>query len=339
MSKQALEWVSENLPTVRRAKFTDSSGKVRPIGENGLALLWYLCDRTNSAGCFFMQARTMADETDLHLSAVKRLLAGFEQLGWVTRTGELVSYEGRGTPTPEYSLTLVPGLTKKATATRTGIPTGHPTGSPRDTSSETKPNNGAETSFSDYLQPEPQPQTEPHHEPTRPQVATGQEGGKEWGERHARLLPQCIERERDRTPKGVGAGLRQKLEREYRPIITQVLRDRPGQTDTELVRVCVAQRNGEKVRPPAPRTNPDCEQCRGKGWYSGDYDHETNSATRVTCLCAGQDATHTETQTDTRERVSTDRGTNTDSPTPSATADPQLGHAVTGLTDRLRRVV
>lgn len=347
MDKPAWAYVVENLRTIRQARFTDSTGKERPLGENGLALLMYLCDRVNSYGTVYMTAKTMSEDTGIHLSALKRLLAGFEQLPnlttgepWLTRVGT-VRYQGRGSATVEYALTLVPDLwtgevTGEPLEPRPGSPLSHPTGSPLATRTETKANTGAEKAFSNVPEPEPQPhpKPEPHPQVRSVQVSEGGEMEKRAGE----IVTLCIGIERDRTPRGMGGGLLRKLQDEYLPRARKALRDFPSDTNQDLALRCVADRYCEDYeqvkarsvswRPRAPQVSPDCPTCKGQGWYLGDYDHETNTSTRVTCSC---------TQDPTQERVSTDRGTNTSTPTTGATADPQS--VLDDLTRQLRRVV
>jgi len=108
MSNEALQYVAENLAQLRRFTYLDN-GKEKALGENGLALLVFLADASHiDLHTFFMTQRTMAEEIGCGVRAVQKLLAGFIEVGWITATGEIIRYMGRGTPTPEYELTLVP---------------------------------------------------------------------------------------------------------------------------------------------------------------------------------------------------------------------------------------
>ena len=111
MSKPAYVRLVERIPAIRKMQYTDSTGKPRHIGETGAWLLMYLCSELNKDGTFFMTAEAMRELTGTSTVAeIRRLLAGFEQLGLITRTGEEISYLGRGRPSPIYAMTFVPGL-------------------------------------------------------------------------------------------------------------------------------------------------------------------------------------------------------------------------------------
>lgn len=343
MSRDASAYLAQNLYEIRRATYTEGD-KVRPLGGDGLALLVYLCDATNSRGTFFMKAETMAEETGIStVRVVRRLLAGLEQLGWVTRTGEMISYEGRGKRTPEYALTLVPGLWKKNKTARIGDPQVPPISDPRDTSTETETNNGAEISVSSFSEPEPQP--EPHPEPSQVQASTETEGGgMKWDDRHQGVLTGCLERERKRTRGDMGAGLVRLLTREYRPIVAQAIRERPGANEDTLVTWCVSTRNGEPVKSaPAPADRHQCADAIEKAYRQGKRGDDLISAVSgfsveaITEVVRWFTERHQDwdTQEDTHIRVSPERAPNTHTPAPGATADPGL---ITDLTKRLRAV-
>jgi len=125
MSKLALFHYSENLRMVQEATFTVPSGKAYGLGENGRDLLIFLCGAANEKRefRFHMGYDYMSEETGIHVSTLKRLMKGFEQLGWITRTGNLISHMGRGAPTVEYALTFYPPV---AEMMRTGRPTSRP---------------------------------------------------------------------------------------------------------------------------------------------------------------------------------------------------------------------
>jgi hypothetical protein len=339
MSNSATHYLAENLPELRRASFTEPSGKVRPLGENGLTLLLYLCDRTNKEGVFFMQSRTMAEETGLSLSAVKRWLAGFEQLGWITRTGEVFRYQGRGTPTPVYGLTLVPGLWTSAQNERTGIPTG----TPGDTRTARKANKdkGSTNSFSLEPKPEPEPQPEP-----QPEQGSGL--GKERGANEKEVFSDCLAWEHAHYTGTVGAGLRKTWERDYRRLVALALEVKPEATKADQVAWCVAQRYAERGQTPPvasatitkhlpdpPTGSPDCEHGCDNGLHF-PRDPVTDLVTSRKCVCAG--GNYPPTHEATTKRVITGEGANTYIPLEGDTADPQ-SDPVRELTRQLRRVV
>jgi hypothetical protein len=282
MSRQAAAHLAQNLNQIRRATYTDKSQKTgtRSLGEDGLALLVYLCDTANAKDGhrFFMTAETMREETGIAtLRTVRRLLAGFTELGWITPTGETVSYMGRGKPTPVYVLTLVPGVSVNAQNERTGVRTG----APGDISTETKANNANTLQKNEYSEPEPEPEPDPQ---------AGQGAGA-WGIEHDRLLADCLACE---DTKGDNGRLVPWLEKQYRPIVLQALKDRP---DTDLVGWCVNTRRHiqtPKRETPSPtshapdpsrpwdQASPDCPICNGQG--TGNYWSDQEQK-RVSWLC------------------------------------------------------
>jgi hypothetical protein len=223
MSKEALFYYAQNLHILQRAHFTDSTGTVRGIGENGRDLLAWLCDATNQTRgyTFHHSSPYMAEHSGVHVATVKRLLPGFEQLGWITRTGEEIRYQGRGAPTVEYVLTFYP----KAWAEYEKWRPSSQTSSHRATDNVGKANKDKALPEKTETETEPQPQPKPQ---------PGEMGsGGEFDE----LLRQCIEWELANYRNGnAGAGLLRTWRNEYRPIVTRALRDRP--TD-DLVLWCV----------------------------------------------------------------------------------------------------
>lgn len=264
MSITATQYLAENLYDIRRATFTDETGRTRGIGEDGLALLLYLCDRTNSRAVFFMTARTMSDETGTTLRVVRRLLAGFEALGWIQRTGELVRYMGRGKPTPEYALTLVPGLWENARIGAQLVPLQVPTGAPKNSE---KPNGGSVSSVGDETEPEPQPEPQPSHSTgTRSQRDTAAGAG---GELREQIVRQCEQRRRETYPGIDRGGLARHWATKDRPNAVQAMREHPGADLETLVTATLAldSEYTPPAPPPAPRP-PVCQVCQGKGEYS-----------------------------------------------------------------------
>jgi hypothetical protein len=269
MSKEALYYHAQNLHIVQRAQFTDSTGTVRAIGENGRDLLVWLCDATNQTRgyTFHHSYPYMAEHSGIHVATVKRLLAGFEQLGWITRTGEEIRYQGRGAPTVEYVLTFYP---KAWTEYEKWRPSSQ-TSSHRATDNVGKANTGKALPEKIDTEPEPQPQPEP------------QPGDLGSGEEFDELLRKCIEWELANYRGNAGDGLLVTWRKQYTPIVTRALRDRPTE---DLVLWCVELyipgRTGYQHKPnqPAPlvhlepepepepmRGTPGCPTCEGKGWY------------------------------------------------------------------------
>ena len=287
MSRQATAYLIENLPEIRRATYTDKNQKTgtRALGEDGLSLLFYLCDTANAKDGhrFFMTAESMREDTGIStLRTVRRLLAGFTELGWITPTGETVSYMGRGKPTPVYVLTLVPGVSVTAQKLRTGVPASVPEG----TSTDTKANNANTLRENDYSEPEPQPEPDPQ---------AGQGAGA-WGIEHDQLLADCLACE---PKEGDNGRLVPWLEKQYRPIVLQALRDRP---DPDLVGWCFSTRQGiqtPKRETPSPtshapdpsrpwdQASPDCPICNGQG--TGNYwsDQEQKRVSWLCVCCPG----------------------------------------------------
>ena len=248
MSRQATAYLIENLPEIRRATYTDKSQKTgtRSLGEDGLALLVYLCDHANKENQFFMTAESMKEDTGIStLRTVRRLLAGLTELGFITPTGEVIRYQGRGKPTPVYALTLVPGVSVTAQNERIGVRTGVPGG----TSTETKTNARNSLQKNDDSEPEPQPEPNPQ---------AGQGAGA-WGIEHDQLLAECIACEPTEKDNGK---LKPWLEKQYKPLVLRALKERP---DPDLVGWCVDTRRGIE-RTKAPK---QCDTCNGYVFRSG----------------------------------------------------------------------
>ena len=268
MSKPAWEYLTTHLPEIRRTVLPNTG---RPIGEPGLALLVYLSGQTNKQGEFFMTAKVMQEETDIaSLRQVEKLLAGFKALGWITPTGQTVEYMGRGRPTPVYVLTLFPQYADKYTRTlhkSDEIPSGETV------EKSSKPNTEKALPKNYWTESEPQPQPEPKPQP----------GDLGSGEEFDELLKKCIEWELANYRGKAGVGLLVTWRKQYTPIVTRALRDRPTE-DLVLwsVELRIPHRTGYQHKPnqPAPlvhlepepepepmRGTPGCPTCEGKGWY------------------------------------------------------------------------
>lgn len=338
MSKQALYYYAENLPLIQQANFTTPNGKVNYLGANGRDLLVWLCDAANEkqGWQFHMGYRYIAEETNIHISTVKRLMAGLEQMGWITRTGEVISHHGRGAPSVVWALTFYPPCAEM-------MRTGRSTGRSGATESLAKPLPHLDADAK--LEPEPEPKPEPKTEPEPQPVSAG--AGKEGGGSFLEVLAGCIAWERDNFVGIDRGGLSKTWEKEYRQIIPTVLADQNPQSTDEAVNMCVTQRNASRgLLIPTTSTSttakrndpgntygadPDCTLCDGWGYHQVRADDDMGWTNRK-CVCAG--GTHTGTQEPTTKRVTTDEGANTYIPTPGDTADPQS--AIRELTKSLR---
>ncbi len=323
MSKPAWEYLTTHLPEIRRATFPDPSSKTgtRPIGEPGLALLVYLSGQTNKRGEFFMTAKTMQEETGIAtLRQVEKLLAGFIVLGWITPTGESVSYMGRGRPTPVYVLTLFPEYAHLYAQTLHKSDEIPP---PETVEKTTNANTGKGLHKNDESEPEPQPEPNPQ---------AGQGAGA-WGADHDQLLADCLACEPKEGDKGQ---LVPWLIKQYRPIVLRALKDRP---DTDLVGWCFSTRQEiqtPKRETPSPtshapnpsrpwdQASPDCPICNGQG--TGNYwsDQEQKRVSWLCKCCPGGSYEGETTLADLTPST----------PSPTSHADP-----VKELGRQLRRVV
>ena len=331
MSRQATDWLAENLSEVSRTTLPNGRG----LGQDGMVLLYYFCDRTNKEGVFFMQIRTMMDETGIAMSSVKRLLAQFRQQGWITATGKTVSYRGTGTPTPEYLLTLVPSITKLY---RSGLHASLQL----DTSNLAEPLQELDNTYFLDLQPEPEPEPNPQPEPRS--VVSKSARQEKAGINANEVLKICMELETESmTTRGepILPGIIKRWKADYPTLIAQAMKDKPGETAEELAWHChdlrTEARTGRKAQgsytgviprpaparqlPDAPKGMEGCLVCAGQG-YALIRDHAGVATTRK-CVCKGGTWTGETTQVPTQERVNTDQSANTDIPAPGATADPQ----------------
>lgn len=343
MSKQALYYYAENLPLVQRATFTNSGGKEYGLGENGRDLLVFLCNAANEkhGWTFYFSYQFIAQETFIHISTVKRLMAGLEQLGWITRTGQLIRHQGRGAPQVEFCLTFYPPALELM---RTGRPTSRPTSRPGATDNLAEPLQTLSAQEKLQTETEPEPETEPQPE----RHSGGTEPGKEGGISIDEVLRGCLEWERSHFTGIDKGGLAKTWEKDYRQIIPTVLAGLKDCSTDEAVNMCVTQRNADRGlslpsarHKTAPATtvrllpdfpdnaDPACPMCKGKGYYP---DRPVGNGRDSWCLCAG--GTCTATPEPTTERVNTGEGANTDLPSPGDTADPQS--AIRELTKKLR---
>lgn len=320
MSRTATDWLAENLVEVNTTTLPNGRG----LGQDGMVLLYYFCDRASAKGVFFMQIRTMMDETGISMTGVKRLLAQFQEQGWITPTGKTVAYMGRGKPTPEYVLTLVPEITQKW---RTGTQEGTQLG----TSTEPKAKASKDVTNFLGLEPEPEPDPKPEPQPDRPrsddlQPVRQRKEGIEVGE----VLRLCIEFETAEMltrGKEVQPGLRRKWESEYPLLIAKAIEQGHGDTPEALAWWCKDARTFERTGhttahkatpmkhlPAPPKGLANCFVCEGVG--HGLVRDAQGVATTRKCVCAGG-------TWQGEERVSADQSANTHIPTPPVSADPQ----------------
>ena len=337
MSKNALFYYSENLRMVQEATFTTDAGKVYGLGENGRDLLIFLCGAANEKRefSFYMGYDYMSEETGIHVSTLKRLMKGFEQLGWITRTGNLISHMGRGAPTVEYALTFYPPVAEI-------MRTGRPTSRPGATDNLAKPLQDMNAQHFFDTETEPETQTDTDTEPGS--VVSESARQEKAGINAAEVLRICIELETESmTTRGepILPGLVKRWKADYPTLIAQAMKDKPGETAEELAWHChdlrTEARTGRKAqgsyagtlpRPATARKLPDaykgiegCLVCGGQGY--GIVRDDKGVATTRKCLCKGGTWEGETTHETTHERVSTDQSGNTDIPAPGATADPR----------------
>lgn len=353
MSRQATDWLAENLAEINKTTLPNGRG----LGQDGMALLFYFCDRTNPKdGVFFMDIKTMMHETGLSMTAVKRLLAQFREMEWITPTGKTVSYMGRGKPSVEYLLTLVPAITQKY---RTGTQEGTQLG----TSNHGKPVQSLDTNYFLGLEPEPEPDTKPEPEPGS--VVSRSARQEKEGISADEVLRICIELETESmTTRGepILPGLIKRWKADYPTLIAQAMKDKPGDTAEDLAWHChdlrTEARTGRKAQgsyagilprpaqgrqlPDAPKGMEGCLVCDGQGY--GIVRDETGIATTRKCVCKGGTWTGKTTQEATQERVSADQSAYTYIPTPGGSADPQsdarnLGDITGQLTRKLAKPI
>lgn len=343
MSKDLLVLVAQNLPTITRARFTDTTTKTgdRALGLQGLALLLFLAETANSKNYeFFPTVETMRNESGIATTReVHRLLRGLTELGYITPTGEMMSYRGRGKATPVYAFTL--GQVVKNDLI------GDHTSDQVDTRKLEKANTGNTSTKINYSQPEPEPQPKPQPEPER----SGGEGlqGKEWGKFHSEVLAECLAWERANYT-GIDRGhLSKRWESDYRPLVTLAIETRPQGTLADQVSWCIEQRSAKRGQsaplskpvqtrhlPDPPTGRPDCEHGCDNGIHIMRDD--AGVATTRKCHCTGGTYPPLDTQAPTTERVSPDKATNTYIPSGGGSADTQ-SDPVRQLTQQFRKAV
>jgi hypothetical protein len=333
---------------VQETTFTTPAGKVYGLGENGRDLLVFLCGAANEKRefCFHFGYDYLSEETGIHVSTLKRLMKGFEQLGWITRTGKQVSHMGRGTPQAEYALTFYPPVTEMMRTSR-------PTSRSGATDNLAKPMQDMEAH--DFFDTETETKTDTEPDTDTEPVLTDPAEQKKGRITADEVLRICIELENESMTllsKPVLPGLIRKWKADYPTIIAQALKDRPGDTAEEVAIYCHDLRtqaftgrpatgsyNNFLPRPAPTRTMPkpkeawkDCPTCEGKGYYLTDPTGVSKATSYCSCT------TGESTQVPTQERVSTGESGNTYIPTPGGSADPQLDtRSIGDITGQLMR--
>lgn len=350
MSKQALYFYAENLHLVQKATFTTPAGKEYGLGENGRDLLIFLCNAANEKRDyrFHMGYSYIAEETDIHISTVKRLMAGLEQLGWITRTGEVVRHMGRGAPTVEYELTFY------SSSLAQNMRTGRPTSRPGATDNLGKANTAKDAPQYFDTETEPKPETEPQPEPGSPKSDDLQAGRQRKEEEVLRL---CIGLEIESMSKRnrvVKPGLRKIWEREYPLLIAKAIEQGQGTTHEAMAQYCYDIRSVERTGytsadtpaqvPTTKRPKEVCGRCENKNTdiegheglttqynlidnsftpcelCNGTGYHDREPLTEYDYFPADEEPTPIEPPT---KRVSAGLVSNTHIPMPPGSADPQ----------------
>lgn len=282
MSNQAMQFYAANLQQIQKAEFTDSTGRVRGLGENGRDLLVFLCNATNEKRgyVFHMGHQYMAEETGIHVNTVKRLLAGLEQLGWITRTGETIRHMGRGAPTVEYELTFFTASLTQNTRT------GSQTSSHMATDNLAKPLHNMEAGKILGLETEPEPEPEP--EPPRSDDLQTAKAGKE----REKILNLCIDFETAEMQlhrKEVKPGLLHKWRAEFPAYIAEAIENGHGDNPGAMARWCIDTRKEKRTGYTSAHTSPEaktvCGRCHNKGHNDDGLSTEWNGLMRTNTVC------------------------------------------------------
>lgn len=281
MAKEAHFYFARDLVELRSCTFTDESGNERDaLSADGFALLLWSCNvANNKTGTFFHQQSTISEDTGISSRNLKRLIAGFEQLGWWTRTGKSVSYRGRGKPSVEYRLTVWPELfasademTDSDTTGAEQVPVTDPGSAQVGTSRKTKVNNGKGSTGFRVSQSEPQP--EPQPQPLEGQVIQTSQaawGGKEKAEKKGVESPHlpalldalvAYEHSNCKTPIRDPRAMESHWRKKWRDRARAALQQNPTASVTDLV----AQLTNTPGRTPGTHSPKviTCGACAGK---------------------------------------------------------------------------
>lgn len=247
MSGAAWADVARHIPEIRRT---------RGVGMTGLALMVVLADAVNKAGEVFMTGETMRELTGTSsTSEIYKMIARFVELGWLTPTGELNEYMGRGRPTPVYAWTFTPGIwkgaPKESTSDRIGDEFVSEQVSVDSLETSLKPNNDAENESRNVSEPEPQP-------------GTPGEPGREWGDKHEQIFSMVWAWEPHDNDRG---RLQRHVRSDYRPIICNLVNRYPdGDADVLAEWAFSARNNGRPA--PVARPTPAPSMPDSADWHT-----------------------------------------------------------------------
>ena len=307
MSRRHTDWYWSHLNELQKVTFIDPTGKERSFLGHGLLLIGWLCDQArDDDGTVYASTREMSEQTAISQPSIKKLLAAFQQVGWLTKTGES-RYMGRGTPTPVYEVSLCNAATmgnqtpktkkrlqEKALETALGVsPLVSQVVSPMTPLETVKPLQDTELTENSVLYPYPYPEPDPKPEPksSRTDLAGAREGRGQGKGDLEHLVSLCVHQDLDdRPPKGTpGAPLLDKMQREYRRLVPSALQQFPNAEQADQVTWCVYKRHHEQpprelLKALRPRM-ANCQKCNGAGIFY-EYPNGTEGGTKVVrCDC------------------------------------------------------
>lgn len=285
---RAIEYLTDNMAELSTAAFLDGKTHRKALSGDGARLLFFICSRvqekTNAR--FYWSAGALAEDTGIETRVVRRFLAGFESLGWITRTGRVFASEsGRGSPTPEYVLTLgglysVPAETDTAGESDTTGAHGEPisdgtktqlmtTWSPKNGTKPLQDNENAVLEIRDTKYPIPIPDTPPAGQVIETSQAAW--GGKEKAEKKGVESPHlpalldalvAYEHSNCKTPIRDPRAMEFHWRKEWRDRARAALQQNPTASVTDLV----AQLTNTPGRTPGTHSPKviTCGACTGK---------------------------------------------------------------------------
>lgn len=276
-SKPAVAWIIERTAPLAA---TTLPGTDREVGPNGVLFLVHLADASNTGtGEVWRTVPTWMRETGYGRTTVTRLLAGFQDLGWLHKVGTRSTGDRGGRGTPVYVLALVPDLadlyaahvasrdevTAQAQENAQRFPTSaqRPPIVPRGGRSETENvnNDGANR---ENVNPYPYPYPDATDAPTgelAPVVPMSQ-GGGEWGTIHDQVLAGCLAAlpmDGVKSPEGWRAHHRKKLRSDIIPTVLANTRNPGPDQVPDLVARCLAAAFPERP----PRASQGAPNARG----------------------------------------------------------------------------
>lgn len=312
MSRRHADWYWSHLNELQKVTFIDPKGKERSFLGHGLLLIGWLCDKArDDDGTVFHSTREMSEETGISQPSIKKLLAAFLQVKWLTYTGER-RYLGKGTPTPVYEVSLCNAATmgkenpktkkrlqEKALETALGVsPLVSQVVSPAIPLETVKPLQDTELSENSDLYPYPYPEPEPDPQPepksSRTDLAGAGEGRGQGKGDLEHLVSLCVSQDLDdRPPKGTpGAPLLDKMQREYRRLVPKALQQFPNAEQADQITWCVYKRHHEQpprelLKALRPRM-ANCQKCNGTGTVYVYPNGPDNGCMPVGCDCETQ---------------------------------------------------